>query len=465
MGLRFKFTLAISALTAAVLCFSVLFYYLMQRNLHERNLTIQQDDIANSLAHIASEAVLVQDDLLAQHFSEYLKKSNPSVLFCYVSSHGRIIAHSDRSYISTPVSRFRYDERETIVLSKALSVGSTPVRVVVGFSEKVLDENLEHLRAQLFSGFVNILLFSLVLGYAASFLLASSLTRPVEQMARVIKTAGGGNLGVRINLHRRDEIGYLADEFDSMLARLNELERMKEDFVSAVTHELKSPLSAIESYLDLMLYEIKVERCPPAKFEADIKYVKKNTSRLFRFISDVLDAGKINSGKFSIKKAPFPVEALAAEVLTLFKERADSLRITLAGPDADARTLVMADEERIRQVLTNLVSNSLKFTPEGGTVSVSVRQPDEGDSHVTVCVDDTGVGIPETDRVRLFGLFEQGRNAPLHTKSPKGTGLGLFIAKSIVAAHGGVIRAESGGGKGTRIYFTLDTATEEVSDG
>ncbi|MFA5161835.1 MAG: ATP-binding protein [Elusimicrobiales bacterium] len=456
MSLRMKFALAISLTIAVALAVSMGFYYFSGRQFHEDAMQRQNEAVVDSLAKIAEEGLLVNDDLLVQNFTEYIKRANPNVDFCYVvSADGTVLAHSDKKHIGAKADGLKNPGAGSDVLSRELSHQYRGDFVVVGFSRNFAAREMADYTNELLSGVLKTFIITMLLGYIVAYLMAVSLTRPIEKIAMALKSAGEGDMDVRLELRRNDEIGYLADEFNSMLGRLKEFERMKYDFVSAVTHELKSPLSAIESYLELMLYELKSQYLPHNKFEEDIKYIKNNTFRLSRFISDVLDIAKIRRGRFDIKKAPFVIETLAWDVLTLFKERADFLKISLAGPPEGSSTRLRADEERLRQVLTNLISNAIKFTPEGGTVSVAVAS---SDGTATIAVKDTGVGIAPADMNRIFGLFEQGKTAVVHSKSPKGTGLGLYIAKSIVEAHGCKIWVESQLGAGTSIYFTAELA-------
>ncbi|MEK7722397.1 MAG: HAMP domain-containing sensor histidine kinase, partial [Elusimicrobiota bacterium] len=182
----------------------------------------------------------------------------------------------------------------------------------------------------------------------------------------------------------------------------------------------------------------------------------------------LLDTAKIERGSFDVKKTKLEMAELISQTIRLFSLKADKLGVALK----EERTGVpppalMADGERIKQVLSNLVSNALKYTRPGGRITVSMEtidgsrlaslsgRADAGLSYALVCVTDTGAGIPAGDQDRIFGKFEQVKNSGYPVKGAKGVGLGLYIAKSIVLAHDGIIWVESAEGKGSRFYFAL----------
>jgi signal transduction histidine kinase len=295
----------------------------------------------------------------------------------------------------------------------------------------------------------------IAVGLLASVALGASLARPIQALGRAAAELGGGNLKTRISVDRQDELGLLAREFNEAARKLQELDTMKKDFVSSVTHELKSPLAAIESYLSLMLYESKDPRSVE-RWVRDIGTIRTHAARLSRFVTDLLDVAKIERGQFTVSRRPVAVEDLARDVVQFYgplaKEAGVEVRLDLPSPPCPA---AHADPERLRQVLVNLLSNALKFTPAGGRVTLGLRAEEGG---LVGWVDDTGPGIPREALERIFEKFEQVRESRALARGPKGTGLGLAICRAIVEAHGGRIRAESEPGRGSRFVFTLPKA-------
>jgi signal transduction histidine kinase len=283
-------------------------------------------------------------------------------------------------------------------------------------------------------------LFSLWLGW--------SLTSRLVSIERAMKAVGEGRLDSPVSASGSDEIARLARGLNAMTTRLKEVDEMKRTFVASVTHELRSPLFAIESYVKTLLRESKVlgedERRQLVRIEA-------NASRLAHFVTSLLDLAKIERGKLEFRPRAADFARLVEDSVEFHRSRAEERGLTLAfTADADLPPLRL-DSDLITQVVTNLVSNAIKFTASGGSIKVSARRR----GAVLECaVADNGVGIPAETLARLFRPFERGAD-PLRAG---GTGLGLSIVKAIVERHGGQVTAESQPGRGSVFGFTLPLA-------
>jgi signal transduction histidine kinase len=233
--------------------------------------------------------------------------------------------------------------------------------------------------------------------------------------------------------------------------RLQELDRLKSDFVANVSHELRTPLTAIKGAVDLVLREV----AGPLT-EKQIHYltrVRSNTQHLAGLINDLLDLSKIEEGKIELQAERVSLGGLIHEVMETLKpiaaEKLIALEVTL-----EPSMLVWADRDKVTQVLTNLLGNAIKFTPPHGRVMVSSMIQDK--DWMQVSVSDTGPGISSNERERIFDKFYQvSSNGEV---KPKGTGLGLAISKGLVELHGGKIWVESNPGSGSQIHFTLPIA-------
>lgn len=229
--------------------------------------------------------------------------------------------------------------------------------------------------------------------------------------------------------------------------RLQRLDQLKSDFISTVSHELRTPLSITKEGISLVLGKI-----PGDINEKQAKILvaaKNNIDRLARIINELLDISKIEAGKAELKKGQVDMTGLIREIVSSFgpevKKKGLSLKLNLPKKGID----IYADRDKIIQVFTNLISNSLRFTEKGYIKISAVERKKE----VECTVADTGRGIPEEDLPRAFGKFQQfGRMAG---PGEKGTGLGLSIAKGIIEMHRGKIWVESGPGKGTKFNFIL----------
>jgi signal transduction histidine kinase len=232
------------------------------------------------------------------------------------------------------------------------------------------------------------------------------------------------------------------------VARLEELDRMRDQFVSTVSHELRSPLTSIRGWIDLLLEEAEV--MDPGHVDA-LQRVSRNTDRLTRVVGDLLDLYQVDAGDLAMRFEPVDLAAIVRDAVHGMEagERCAALDVRASVP-SDA-VIVSGDAPRLAQVVDNLCSNAVKYTPEGGTVRVSLDIA--GDS-ARLCVADSGIGIPAAEREHLFERFFRASSAT--ERDIKGTGLGLAISKAIVERHCGRIEVADGdGGVGTAFTVVL----------
>jgi len=241
------------------------------------------------------------------------------------------------------------------------------------------------------------------------------------------------------------------------LAQANEelrrLSEAKSRFVSTVSHELKSPLTAIKNAASLI--------DPDAEGEANDKFlqmIRRNADRLHAIISDLLDMSKVESGSLTIVARPLDLGAFLSEVVEPFEAQAGMADVTLRLDVPDALPKVVADAARIEQVISNLLSNALKATPNGGSVAVGAEPVD--DDHVVISVRDSGIGLSLEDQARVFEPFFQAGKA-LEGK-PAGTGLGLTICRDLIRGHGSDLHIESQIGEGSRFSFPLPIKSDRA---
>jgi PAS domain S-box-containing protein len=232
------------------------------------------------------------------------------------------------------------------------------------------------------------------------------------------------------------------------VSALKRVSRMKSEFVSVVSHELRTPLTSIRGSLGLLGGGVSGHLPPAVKGLVDI--ATNNCDRLIRLINDILDTEKIESGKMDFAHDPIDMGALVKQAVESNQGFAAQHRVTLDVDTGGARCPVEGDADRLEQVVTNLVSNAVKFSPEGATVAVAVSLAG-GRVRVEVC--DRGPGIPASFRGRIFQKFSQADSSDTRLKG--GTGLGLSISKAIVERHGGAIGFRDAPGGGTVFHFEL----------
>lgn len=253
---------------------------------------------------------------------------------------------------------------------------------------------------------------------------------------------------------------FLSSKEDKMKKHLAQKEkelRLREDFTHMMVHELRSPLTAIKDSAELIISSRSLKKSEKNKLAG---IIEEQAKIMLDTVSSILDAAKIRSGRFAVQKIPGDIKKTVKESINVFLPQAKNKEIKIATEFAESLPVVSFDPIRIEQVMNNLLSNSIKFTPEKGKITVSVQSgPAKKNNHslVYINISDTGIGIPKEKQGLLFSKFSQ-VNQQNHDDSQQpnlGTGLGLYITKGIVEAHGGSIFLNSEEGVGTTISFTL----------
>ena len=279
-------------------------------------------------------------------------------------------------------------------------------------------------------------------------LMARGMTQPLRDMASAARRMETGDYSARVPTRSRDEVGRLAAAFNRMSGELENLEQSRRDLVANVSHELKTPITAIRAHLENLLDG--VERPDPATLEVMLGQVE----RLGRLVDQLLDLSRLESGEVPLRVEELTLQPMVDELISEIGVALPGRGVTVTnGVPGDLPTLT-ADRERLHQVLFNLMDNAIRFTPEGGEVTVSARREN---GSVEIAVSDTGSGISPEHLPRLFERFY--RADPSRSRGDGGTGIGLAIARSVVEAHGGTIRAESLPGRGSVFTFDLPAAT------
>ena len=232
------------------------------------------------------------------------------------------------------------------------------------------------------------------------------------------------------------------------LTALRQLERVRTEFVANVSHELRTPLTAIQGYLETLLSGALEE---PENARRFLEIVLRHSERLGRLLNDLADLSNIELGKVTLRKESVRLDELVASVVAIIGPRAARSRVAVTADTPAELPAVAADRDRLVQILINLVDNAVKYTPEGGAVTVTARGT--GNGVVEIAVADTGIGIPAADLPRITERFYRVDKA--RSRELGGTGLGLAIVKHLVLAHGGELRIESLEQQGTTVRFTL----------
>ncbi|MBA3672730.1 MAG: HAMP domain-containing histidine kinase, partial [Gemmatimonadaceae bacterium] len=284
--------------------------------------------------------------------------------------------------------------------------------------------------------------------------LTRSISGPVYELERGMRAVAGGELDHKLNLPptRRDEFGTLAANFNEMSRQLAELDKLKAEFVSIASHELKTPINVILGYLQLM--QEGVYGAVSEKQEPVLRTIEAQVKTLARFATQLLDVSRFEAGGGRLDSRPIKLNVMLDDLERTFHVLAVQREIDFrVVRDPGLPNEVVWDAERINEVTGNLLSNAFKFTGAGGTVELEAMPANE---RIVITVRDTGAGIPADQLPRVFQKFYQADNQ--RSASHKGTGLGLAIAKEIVEAHQGEISCDSVVGEGTTFRIVLPVA-------
>lgn len=295
-----------------------------------------------------------------------------------------------------------------------------------------------------------LVLVALVFGLGLAGIASYTILRPLRQLQGHIKQIGQGNFGVPLQITAPAELKDLVDTVNWMGTKLQELDDMKAEFLAHVSHELRTPMASIQEGTHLLLDEIPGPLSQEQR--TTLRIMADSSRRLIHLISTILDLSKMEAGMMEYRIVPVDLKRVAEISVNKVRLLADSKHVQLLVEHPGERVWVKADAPRIEQVLDNLLSNALKFSPAGGIVKMQMK-PDVKAGILEVAVSDAGPGIEPEDLPHIFERFYQGKMKAKHSSA--GSGLGLALAKKVVEAHGGRIWIESEMDKGTTVRFIL----------
>ncbi len=279
------------------------------------------------------------------------------------------------------------------------------------------------------------------------------LTRPIRELTRAAEELSRGRFGVTVKVRSRDEISRLRRTFNEMSQRLAAFHQSRKELFADISHEIRSPLARIQSDAEILIDRemSKEER------EGHLKAICEEVAGISRLVEDLSIMSRIENNQLRLEASPLSLQKLLIREAEKFRPQLQEKSVALRRVMPEDLPPVMIDDKRIGQVISNLLTNALRYTPVGGTIEMGVRA---NGNMATVWIRDTGPGIPPEALPRIFDRFF--RVDPSRSRTSGGTGLGLAIARYLVEAHGGTIRAESENGKGTCIQFTLPLAGQAV---
>lgn len=288
-----------------------------------------------------------------------------------------------------------------------------------------------------------------IVALALSLFLSRSVIAPIQAMSLATQRISEGRYDERVQVNGADELAQLALYFNQMAEKLNQIESMRRRLIGDVSHELRTPLTAIKGSMEGLMDGVL-----PATHET-FQQIHAEADRLNRLVDDLQELSRVESLAYELDIRPVDISSLVQTVTKRLAPQAESKRIALDLELAPNLPHILADEDHIVQVLTNLTGNALQYTPEGGRITISAKQVND---NVQTAVRDTGIGIPPEHLAHIFDRFYR-VDKSRSRQAGGGSGIGLTIARALIEAHGGRMWAESAGSeKGSVFTFTLPIA-------
>jgi signal transduction histidine kinase len=286
----------------------------------------------------------------------------------------------------------------------------------------------------------------ILVAWLLAWYLSRRITRPLLALSDATDEISRGHYDVDLpEVPAGGEVGHLAQRFREMAARLGEAEKQERNFLMSVSHELRTPLTAIRGHVDALREGVAAD---PVVRAASLDMIASETTRLERLVGDVLDLAKLEAHRFTLLSEEVDMGRLCEQAYAAFGEEARRRGIDYEKRFKASPTIV-SDGDRVLQIISNLLSNAFRWTPDGGKVELELAARN---GRVSVAVDDNGPGVPLEERERIF--------RPFWSRDDSGTGLGLAIAHELAAALGGRIELESETGKGSRFELVLPPARD-----
>jgi signal transduction histidine kinase len=296
-------------------------------------------------------------------------------------------------------------------------------------------------------------LIAVALALALGFLLTRQIIRPIKALSQGAQNISSGNLNARVSVKSRDELGQLADSFNSMAVGLEKSEQSRKRLVSDVSHELRTPLTIIEGTVDGIIDGV----FPPDR--EHLNSIKEQTNLLTHIVSDLRDLSLAESGQLKLEKQLVDLGELLNRKYSQFSVSAKAKNIRFTIDIESSLPDISIDPRRIEQVIGNLLANAIRHTPVEGTVTIQYKHNDSvfqlANSSVIITVKDSGEGIPAEHLPHIFERFYRVETSRAKIEGESGVGLGLAIVKYMVEAHGGQVKVESKPGKGSTFSVVL----------
>lgn len=476
MNLRAKYSLMTAGLIGAVVLSVAATVTRSQRGILEAESQERLEALMEGVGRLAQESLDSKDELMLMSYLKYLKGERPELGWAAVTRRNRTtqiggeapglivltrtavekvpVTYTVKAYptagapaadVSVSSSGLALSVRGNALVNVAEERKPEVTQVNLGFLRQALEAEIDRRLAPMVRRTVAIAALFMGLGALGALYLGKLLTAPLTALTAAVGAVGEGRLDTTVAEDRRDEVGLLERRFNDMTGRIKELMDFREDILHTLTHELNTPLAGLKGYLELW----QDRKLPP---EAQGEVVETMTAAVMRMedsLGNALRLFKGPSGLAVVARKLVWIDDLFDEVLALLAPMAGSKRISVHPLPPAASEFVYTDEDLLRQVVTNLVSNALKYTPDGGEIRLGL-EADAGEVRFRVA--DTGCGIKPEDLPLIFTKFYRADDP---SRRIPGTGLGLSIAHKAVASMGGRLWVESAVGQGSTFFVAM----------
>jgi two-component system, OmpR family, sensor kinase len=465
MSLRLRLTIIYTCLLGmSLLAFSSVLYIVLQNSLMgavDRTLLTSSADIENRYIHTVTDTTFLGQPFVVVELPPIREFTTPGIYFQILNAQGRPVAHS--SNLGNEVIPINPDvvqstlDGQTSLTTSSPGRPAEPLRVLskplvlnhITFGVLQVGASLYSVRLTM-----RLMLLLLIFGVVVTMLLGAMIIwfvtrRALQPLSTIAGTAeyirSSQDLSQRLLIRTPDdEVGRLARAFNAMIERLEAAFATQKQFIADSSHELRTPLTVIRGNLDLM----KRDPQPESQVES-LAAIETEAQRMSRLVDELMLLAQLDGAQPPVRR-PVALDEVVFQVYNQTRVLAVGRNVTLGHVDG-AR--VMADNDRLVQMLLNLVDNAIKYTPEGGVITLECHAPAEPPAEARLSVHDTGIGIAAEDIPHLFDRFyrvDQGR-----ARSRGGTGLGLAIVKSIAESYGGTVSVQSELGKGSTFTISL----------
>lgn len=372
---------------------------------------------------------------------------------------GEMVCFSHRGYkipsgvlAETQKGGYFEDKKIQGLYSEKTFLAGAPVKVngtvyAYVFSAAPVQYSFKEYSKNIFNMYVSSALFSAALSFIVVYAFTEKLTNPLRQMSNATKAYAKGDFSRRVDVKGRDEFADLCQSFNRMASSLAIMESSRRSFVANVSHELKTPMTTIDGFINGMLDGT----IPEEKHDEYLRIVSDEVGRLSRLVTSMLNLSKIEAGELELKLTDFDLSNTAVACLLTFEQMIENKHIEIKGLENLEKTVVRGDSDMLYQVVYNLIDNAVKFTPDRGSIEISITKSNRNE--VNFSIKNSGAGIPPEEIGRIFERFYKvDKSRSYDTKS---AGLGLYLCKTIIEMHGGNIYVQSVKDEYTQFGFKI----------